>query len=209
MLLLPESSKRYGAIHIDPPWQFKTYSDKGQARSADSHYPTLDIEEMERLPMQRLMAEDCAVFMWAIWSMLPEALDLGKAWGLTYKTLAFDWLKRTTTGEHWHMGMGYWTRANSEPCLLFTRGKPKRKSKGVRQLLVEDNQPMLMPPMVTRVTAHSAKPYETYKRIEHLVDGAYLNVFARHTQVGWDAIGNAIDGRDIRDVLKGWQRCTI
>lgn len=208
MLLLPESSKRYSAIMIDPPWQFKVWSNEtGIARSADNHYPTLDIKELKKLPIQRLMGEDCAVFMWAIWSMLPEALELGKAWGLTYKTLGFDWLKRTSTGQKWHMGMGYWSRANSEPCLLFTKGNPKRKSKEVRQLLVEDDSQLpLFPPMVNRVLSHSAKPTESYCRVEQLVDGPYLDVFARRKTKGWDAIGNEIDGRDIRDVLSGWQR---
>lgn len=199
--------KRYGAIMIDPPWSFRVWSKAtGQGRSAESHYPTLDIESMCNLPMHRLFAGDCAVFMWTTCPTLPDALRLGKAWGLTYKTFAFDWLKRTSTGNNWHMGMGYWTRANSEPCLLFTKGKPERKSKGVRQLIVEDHtQLSLFPPLVSRVLAHSAKPDEAYRRVEQLVDGDYLDVFARRTRPGWDAIGNEIDGRDIRDVLADWQ----
>lgn len=195
--------KQYKAIMIDPPWQFKVWSkDTGQGRSAESHYPTLDLDEMKRLPMQELFTPDCAVFMWATWPTLPEALALGAAWGLTYKTLAFDWLKRTNSGNSWHMGMGYWTRANSEPCLLFTQGKPKRKSKGVRQLLVDDDSQLsLFPPLVARVMGHSVKPDEAYYRVEQLVDGPYLDVFARRKRKSWDAIGNEIDGRDIRDVL--------
>jgi site-specific DNA-methyltransferase (adenine-specific) len=205
MFLLPESSKRYAAIMIDPPWQFKVWSkDTGHGRSAESYYPTLDIEQMKRLPIQRFMADDCAVFMWATWAMLPEALSLGIAWGLEYKTLAFDWLKLTKNGK-WHMGMGYWTRANSEPCLLFTRGKPKRKDRGVRQLIAEDRQMPLFEPLIAHTLAHSTKPDEAYNRVERLVDGHYLDVFARRKRKGWDAIGNEIDGRDIRDVLRAWQ----
>lgn len=197
---------RYSAIMIDPPWQFKVWSkDTGQGRSAESHYPTLDIDEMKKLPMHKLMADDCAVFMWATWPTLPDALALGVAWGLEYKTCAFDWLKRTSTGNAWHMGMGYWSRANSEPCLLFTRGKPKRKSKGVRQLIPDVGQmDMFSPPIIARVSAHSAKPNEAYRRVEQLVYAPYLEVFARRRRDGWDAIGNEIDGRDIRDVLATW-----
>jgi len=192
--------KQYAAIMIDPPWTFKVWSKKtGQGRSAEKHYPTLDIEAMKSLPINQLFKPDCAVFMWVTWPILPEALLLATAWGLIYKTLAFDWLKRTTTGEKWHMGMGYWSRANSEPCLLFTQGSPKRKSKGVRQLLVDDEQPSLFPPLVARVMAHSVKPDEAYRRIEELVDGPYLDIFARRTRKNWDAIGNEIDGKDIRD----------
>lgn len=161
------------------------------------------MEELKALPLLTLMADDCAVFMWATWPMLPTALEVGAAWGLTYKTLAFDWLKRTSTGEHWHIGMGYWSRANSEPCLLFTRGNPKRKDKGVRQLIVDNTSQLpLFPPLVNRVMGHSVKPDEAYCRIERLVDGPYIDVFARRKRKGWDAIGNDIDGRDIRDVLE-------
>lgn len=194
--------KQYGAILIDPPWSFSTWSDAGQVRGAESHYPTLTLDDLRALPLQRYMLPDCAVFMWCTWPTLPQAFDLGVAWGLTYKTCAFDWLKRTSTRQHWHVGMGYWSRANSEPCLLFTQGTPKRKSKGVQQLIVEDDaQLALFPPIIAPVMAHSTKPIEQYTRIESLVEGPYLEIFARARRSGWDAIGNGIDGRDIRDVM--------
>lgn len=197
----------YKSIMVDPPWSFEVWSEAtGQGRSAESHYLTLDIEEMKKLPMQNLMDKDCAVFMWVTWPTLPEALDLGNAWGLTYKTCAFTWLKRTPTGKNWHFGMGYWTRANTEPCLLFTRGKPKRIDKGVPQLIDNLEEPSLFPPLVARVMAHSVKPDEAYRRVERLVNGPYLDVFARRQRKNWDAIGNEIDGQDIRDVLADLDR---
>ena len=198
--------KKYSAIMIDPPWAFRVWSkDTGQGRSAESHYPTLDLEEMKKLPMDKLFADDCAVFMWATFPTLPEALELGAAWGLTYKTCAFTWIKRTTTGNHWFTGMGYWTRSNPEPCLLFTKGSPKRQSKGVMQLIVENSSQLPLfeetTAIVSPIMGHSTKPDEAYRRIEQLVDGAYLDVFARRKRNNWDAIGNGIDGEDIRDVL--------
>lgn len=126
---------------------------------------------------------------------------MGQAWGLTYKTCAFCWAKSTkkTQGRfvvmeddaNWHMGMGFWTRANTEPCLLFTRGKPKRKARNVRQLIA-------LP-----VGRHSAKPDAIYNRIEALVDGPYLEVFARQRHEGWTSLGNEIDGLDIWQALEG------
>ncbi len=196
---------RYGAILIDPPWQFKTWnshlwrSAADAGRAPESHYPTLNRDALESLDMQSLMTPDCAMFMWATWPTLPDALELGRAWGLEYKTCAFNWVKTTekTQGKfvhladeaNWHMGMGYWTRANTEPCLLFTQGNPKRKSKGVRQLIV------------AAIQRHSQKPDAIYGQIEALVDGPYLEVFARQRYPSWDSIGNEIDGRDIREVL--------
>jgi len=204
--LLPESSKRYNAVVFDLPWSFRVWSkDTGQGRSAESHYSTMSIADLQALPVQRLFADDCAVFMWATWPTLPQALTLGAAWGLEYKTCAFDWVKLTANGKH-HFGMGYWSRANTEPCLLFTQGKPKRLDKGVPQLLADNPQQALFPPLATQVMAHSVKPEESYRRVERLIAGPYLDVFARRKRKGWDAIGNEIDGRDIRNVLQGWQR---
>ena len=190
--------KKYSVIYADPPWEFRVWSaDTGKGRSAEAHYNTLSLDVLRNMPVHDLAAPDSALFMWATWPTLPEALELGAAWGFEYKTLAFDWLKRTASGSSWHMGMGYWTRANSEPCLLFTRGSPKRRSRGVRQLIVDVGQQSLFPPIVQPVSAHSAKPIEAYERIEALLDGPYLELFARVQYTGWDTWGdeapNAID----------------
>lgn len=196
--------KRYGAISIDIPWQFRVWSrDTGMGRSAEAHYPTLDIAALKALPMHRLMEKDCALFMWTTMPTLPEALEIGKAWNLVYKTVAFTWVKtnrvagqrwtRADDAANWFTGMGYWTRANSELCLLFTRGRPHRISKSVRQVVVAP------------VGRHSQKPDEVQRRIEQLVAGPYLEVFARRQLPGWDVIGNEIDGRDIREVLEAWE----
>ena len=182
----------YRVIYADPPWQFKVWSDRGDKRNgiAEAHYRTMPIEKLCALPVSTLATSDCALFMWATWPTLPDALRLGAAWGFEYKTCAFCWLKRTPNGNSWHVGMGYWTRANSEPCLLFTRGAPKRKSKGVRQLIADVGQQELFPPIVEPLTIHSAKPFEAYRRIEALLDGPYLELFARNAWPGWDCWGN-------------------
>jgi N6-adenosine-specific RNA methylase IME4 len=210
---------RYGVIYADPPWQFNVWSRPAKdaynkdgrggelrgGRSAEDYYSTIPIGELCALPVSDLAAADCTLFMWATWPTLPDALKLGAAWGFEYKTLAFDWLKRSPNGGSWHTGMGYWTRANSEPCLLFTKGNPKRKSKGVKQLIPEVGQQELFPPIVEPLTVHSAKPFEAYRRIEALLDGPYLELFARIAWPGWDVWGNeapnSIDWQ--RSVLAG------
>lgn len=183
--------KKYGAVLADPPWSFQVWGeDTGHGRSAASHYPTMTLADLMALPVGDLLADDAALFMWAVWPQLPDAIKLGEAWGLKYKTLAFDWLKRSAGGRSWHMGLGYWTRANSEPCLLFTKGSPKRQNKSIRQLIVDVGQLALFPPIVAPVSVHSAKPNEQYERIMALVDGPYLELFARMAYPGWDAWGN-------------------
>lgn len=182
----------FGAILVDPPWSFRVWNrDTGSGRSAESHYPTMSMPDLLAMPVGSLAGPDCALFMWTCWPTLPEALALGAAWGFKYKTVAFDWTKTRERAHgkfvtlddtrNWHMGMGYWTRANSEPCLLFTRGKPKRLSKGVRELIVAP------------VREHSRKPDEQYERIEQLVAGPYLELFARHRRDGWSAWGNQVE----------------
>jgi N6-adenosine-specific RNA methylase IME4 len=78
------------------------------------------------------------------------------------------------------MGMGYWTRANSEPCLLATRGKPKRLNADVRQGIIEPRR------------EHSRKPDCVPGRIERLVAGPYLELFCRTTRPGWTVWGNQV-----------------
>jgi N6-adenosine-specific RNA methylase IME4 len=112
--------------------------------------------------------------------MLPEALNVGTAWGFKFKTVAFTWAKTKLDGG-FHTGLGHWTRGNPEMCLLFTRGKPKRQSKGVRQLIVAGRR------------EHSRKPEEARERIEALVPGERIELFARDPRPGWSSWGDQTD----------------
>lgn len=179
----------FGAILADPPWLFSTWSAKGKGRSPDGaakggegarHYGTMTLGQIVDMPVDEVAAKDCALFLWAIDSMLPEALRVGTAWGFTFKTVAFTWAKTDGARERFHMGMGYWTRGNPEQCLLFTRGKPKRLSASVRQLVVAPRR------------EHSRKPDVVRNRIESLVAGPYLELFARSAAPGWEAWGNEV-----------------
>ncbi len=87
--------KKYSIIYADPPWAYRTYSKKGQGRSAESHYPTMCIEDIKALPVGELAAKDCALFLWITFPCLCEALEVLTAWGFSYKTVAFVWVKQT------------------------------------------------------------------------------------------------------------------
>lgn len=168
---------RYGAILADPPWRFAVRSPKGEGRSASQHYSTMTLADIMALPVADYAAKDCTLFMWAIDPMLPQALDVIRAWGFTFKTVGFYWTKTNKDGSSF-TGMGYWTRANPEQCLLATRGNPKRINKDVRRLITAPRR------------QHSRKPDCIYDRIERLVPGPYLEMFARQRRDGWDAWGN-------------------
>lgn len=176
MVTLPEG--RFSTIAADPPWAYRTYSKKNQTRSAENHYATMTLEDIAALPVASVAADDCVLLLWATNPMLPQALDVMKAWGFTYKAKAFTWVKTTPkTNESWapnyHMGLGHWTRQNTEDCLLGTRGKPKRVSKGVRQLIVAPRR------------EHSRKPEKFYSSFEALLVGPYLDLFSRESRTGW------------------------
>jgi len=168
---------KYGAIYADPAWKFKTWSDKGLGRAPK--YDTMTTDQIKSLPVSDLAAEDSVLFLWVTFPMLKDGLETIESWGFTYKTCAFSWIK-ADEGNVW-AGTGYWTRANSEVCLLATKGHPKRLNADVRQSIIEPRR------------EHSRKPDCVPGRIERLVAGPYLELFARTTRPGWVSWGNQTD----------------
>ena len=96
----------------------------------------MSIDELCALPVAELAAKDSALFMWATFPQLPEALRLIRAWGFTYKSVAFVWLKKNKKADSWFYGLGFWTRANAEVCLLATKGHPKRQAADIHQFII-------------------------------------------------------------------------
>lgn len=176
----------YRAILADPPWHF----DAGGDRGPSDHYDTMSVDEIAALPVSHLAAGDCVLFMWVTDPLLPAGLEVMRAWGFDYRTVAFTWAK--TRRKHgtlevaptdWHMGTGYWTRANPEMCLLGATGRPSPRpdATNVKQLVVAPRR------------EHSRKPPQVHERIEALVEGPYLELFARERRPGWAAWGNDVD----------------
>ena len=163
-------------------WEFRTWSARGRGRSAERHYRSmLTLDEIKALPVSEIAAPDCVLFLWATWPCLFAALDVIAAWGFNYRTVGYVFIKQTKRGNGLAGGTGYWTRANSEPCLLATRGKPKRLHADVHQVIIEPRR------------EHSRKPDCTRERIERLVAGPYLELFARIERPGWTAWGDELD----------------
>ena len=172
-------SARYGAILTDPPWSFMTYTKQRTTphRGVHEHYDVMTQDAMKAMPVADFAAPDCALFMWVVDSHFVDALELGRAWGFTFKTCAFVWVKTTLAGTA-HISMGYWSRKQTEQCWLFTRGKPRRLGRGVRQIIEAPRR------------EHSRKPDEIYGRVEALVGGPYIEMFARQRYPGWSQWGN-------------------
>lgn len=177
----------YGAILADPPWHFQAWTSPpyGKGRAAESHYNTMTEPEISALPVSTLASEDCVLFMWACWPMIKQAFQVIEAWNFQFKTCAFCWIKANATQIQMFddeiepdMLLGYWTRSNSEVCLLATRGKPKRTAADVRQAIIAPRR------------EHSRKPDGIHERIERLVMGPYCELFSRQKRKGWDSWGN-------------------
>lgn len=164
---------KYGAILIDPPWPFDGYVKKGVVPArGEQPYKTMKLYEIAGLPIPDLAAKNCAVFLWKNASLPRAAQLLADVWGFQIVTDdVFVWRKPS-------IGMGYWSRKDTETCALLKRGTPRRKSKGVRQSIEADRR------------EHSRKPDDIYRRIMDLVDGPYLEMFARQQWPGWDSWGN-------------------
>ena len=173
---------KYGVILADPPWTFQTRSSKGLGKSAQAHYDCMTRDDIMAMPVSSLGKRDCALFMWATWPTLPQAFDVIEAWGFEYKGLAWEWIKFNKETGKYAFGTGYGTRKNLEPCLLATRGSPKRQSASVRDFILAPRR------------EHSRKPDEQYARIEALFPGPYLELFARrvHSRT-WAAWGNELE----------------
>jgi N6-adenosine-specific RNA methylase IME4 len=181
---LLRTGRKFGVIYADPPWTFDTYSDKGKSRSAENHYACMSITEIKRLPVCKLAAADCVLMLWGTNPRLKDVLAVIEAWGFTYKTVGFTWIKHNLKSEGLAWGTGYWTRANSELCLLATRGHPKRVNADVHSVIMAPRR------------EHSRKPDEAYERIERLVGGPYVELFARRERPGWVSWGNEVPVTD-------------
>jgi len=142
---------------------------------AAAQYPTMSIEELKNLPVGEMAQENAVLFMWATVPLLPEALEVMKAWGFTYKT-KLTW--RKTMG----LGMGFWFRGQIEDLLVGVRGKIKA-FRCQRPNIIE-----------AKTERHSQKPEEFRKLIEEaapeLTDR--IELFARRRSDNWDAWGNEI-----------------
>lgn len=181
LLQVPKPLEGFRAILADPPWGFVTRSREAklpQRKASAQHYPTMSRAELRALPVRELAGADCALIMWVVDTHLLQAMELGMDWGFVFKTKVFTWLKTDAAGDRFPMGMGLWSRKQTEIALLFTRGAPPRLSGAVRELIIAPRR------------EHSRKPDEQYDAVEALVGGPYLELFSRTHRPGWTSWGN-------------------
>lgn len=180
---LPEG--KYRVIYADPPWQYNdsreglgagsgaTEGVDRASTAAKDHYPTMSMSELAALDVKSMAADDCVLFCWATAPLLPEQIELTKAWGFKYKTF-FVWDKGKGSFGHYHT-------AEAEILLICTRGS------GTPDISARENQVQRWPR-----GAHSRKPEEARDMIDRLYPkGARVELFRRgDAPDGWVVWGN-------------------
>jgi N6-adenosine-specific RNA methylase IME4 len=173
--------KTYDVILADCPWNFKTYG-QSNATTPQTHYNTMTIQELIDLPIKNVAAENCALFFWVVDWMSPSVCEsVVNAWGFTYRTKAWTWIKAKRSGFGFHIGRGYYTQSNPEDCWLCVKGSMPVQNRSILSLIYSE------------VRKHSQKPEDQYRKIDALYPNMrYLELFARHQHKGWDVFGNEV-----------------
>lgn len=172
---LQKTDRKYNIIYADPPWRYWESGNKNQAL----HYTTMSIDEICDLPVKDIADENCVLFLWVTYPILQEAFKVIEAWGFTYSTCAFVWVKKNKQKDTPFVGCGAWTRANSELCLLATKGNIMRLDASISQVVESP------------IEEHSKKPDVVRELITKLVgELPRVELFCRNPADGWDVWGN-------------------
>lgn len=173
----------YDIILADPPWKYAKAETGGSMTSGASYkYPVMELQDILDLRVGEHAKDNSILFLWGTWPLLPEAIKTIEHWGFRYITIGFVWVKATRGGLGFFTGMGYYTRGNTEFCLIGKRGSMPVTAHDVSQLIYAP------------VREHSRKPDEQYGKIERLYPNMkYLELFARKTREGWDSWGNEVE----------------
>ena len=184
--------RKYEIIYADPAWKYgskELYGDKtkegkreNRFRKLERMYDTMSLNDIKKLPVKNMIGKNAACFLWVTDSHLKEGIEVLESWGFKYKTVAFNWIKKTNKGNT-YVNFAPWTLKSSEICLLGMRGTMgKLKTDNTVRQLIEAER-----------TKHSRKTMEARKRIERLfADANRIELFARENHEGWDAWGNEV-----------------
>ena len=173
--------KKFRTILADPPWQFNNRTGKvAPEHKRLNRYPTLSLEDIKKIPVQTAAAERCHLYLWVPNALLPDGLDVMRAWGFEYKTNLI-WEKIRKDGGPDGRGVGFYFRNVTEILLFGIRGE------GYRTLAPARSQVNIIRSMKRE---HSKKPDEIYNIIESCSEGDYLELFARGVRQNWVMWGN-------------------
>lgn len=176
---IPFPNKKYKTIYADPPWM--EVGGGKIKRGANAHYPLMKTKDIIKLPVQNICEDNCHLYLWTTNNFLPNALEVMKAWGFTYKTI-ITWGKDK-------FGLGQYFRGQTEHCLFGVKGHlPYKIINNKRQ----QGTTLLLSPR----RKHSQKPDEMRSMIEKVSYEPRIELFAREHFEGWDCWGNEIEFKE-------------
>lgn len=171
--------KKYSIIYADPPWSYRKQVGHGITKDK---YSVMSEDEICKLPVEALAGDNCVLFLWGTWPNISKALSVISAWGFQYKTAGFVWVKTHPNGRL-TLGLGHYTRGNTEFCLLGIKGSMTRLRTDIGQVIISEHWSRL---------EHSRKPQIIRKRIVELYgDLPRIELFSRQRAFGWDCWGDA------------------
>lgn len=182
------AGSKFSTVLADPPWRFQNRTGKmAPEHRRLSRYGTMDVAEIMALPIADVTASTAHLYLWVPNALLPQGVEVLRAWGFEYKT-NLVWHKIRKDGGSDGRGVGFYFRNVTELVLFGVRGKNARTlAPGRRQVNY----------LGTQKREHSRKPDELYDLIEGCSPGPYLELFARGTRKGWRAWGNQAGEYDI------------
>lgn len=176
--------RRFTTILADPPWQFQNRTGKvAPEHRRLSRYSTMTLEDIKALPVGEVAAANSHLYLWVPNALLPEGIDVLRAWGFQYKS-NLVWHKIRKDGGSDGRGVGFYFRNVTEVILFGVRGK------NVRTLAPARRQVNVIQ---TQKREHSRKPDEQYDLIEACSPGPFLELFARGVRPNWTVWGNQAD----------------
>ncbi len=178
------AGQKFSTILADPPWQFTNRTGKvAPEHKRLNRYGTMDLPAIAALPVDSVCDTTAHLYLWVPNALLPEGLEILKAWGFTYKSNLI-WHKIRKDGGPDGRGVGFYFRNVTEIILFGTRGKDARTLPPGRSQVNF---------LATRKREHSRKPDELYPLIEACSPAPRLELFARGTRPGWTSWGNQAD----------------
>ena len=173
-------NKGYATILADPPWRFLNRTGKvAPEHKRLSRYETLSLDEIKQIPVQSVAGVKSHLYLWVPNALLPEGLEVMKAWGFTYKSNII-WHKVRKDGGPDGRGVGFYFRNTTELVLFGIRGSMRTLDPGRSQVNI----------IRTQKQEHSRKPDELYELIERCSPAPFLEIFARGKRKGWDVFGD-------------------
>ncbi len=179
--------RKYQTILADPPWQFNNRTGKmAPEHKRLNRYPTMKLKEIKEIPVHVIADKPSHLYLWVPNALLPEGLEVMRAWGFEYKTNLI-WHKVRKDGGPDGRGVGFYFRNTTEIILFGIRGSMRTLKPGRSQVNIIRSQKQ----------EHSRKPDELYQIIEDCSPGPYLELFARGKRPGWDVWGNQAENYEI------------